>query len=88
MMMSTLVELKELYHAIFAGYLKLIHLNDSQTPFGSKRDRHEILGKGYIWKDPRLLTILFKLFKKTPFVCETKSYEECLLFIMEAEEYF
>jgi deoxyribonuclease-4 len=79
---------KDFKEEIGLKYLKLIHLNDSQTPFGSKRDRHEILGKGYIWKDPRLLTILFKLFKKTPFICETKSYEECLPFIMKAEEYF
>jgi deoxyribonuclease-4 len=29
----------------------LLHLNDSKTIFGSKKDRHELLGKGYIWED-------------------------------------
>lgn len=31
--------------------LKLIHLNDSEMPFGSKKDRHGgvALGEGYIW---------------------------------------
>ena len=28
--------------------LKAIHLNDSKNPFGSHKDRHEVLGKGYI----------------------------------------
>jgi len=27
----------------------LLHLNDSKTIFGSKKDRHELLGEGYIW---------------------------------------
>lgn len=28
--------------------LKVIHLNDSKTPFNSKRDRHELIGEGSI----------------------------------------
>jgi len=27
----------------------LLHLNDSKTDYSSKKDRHEILGEGYIW---------------------------------------
>jgi deoxyribonuclease-4 len=42
-------------------YLKGIHLNDSKTPFESRRDRHENLGKGsigwdtfrFVMQDPR-----------------------------------
>jgi endonuclease IV len=30
------------------GYLKGVHLNDSKTPLGSNKDRHENLGKGFI----------------------------------------
>jgi deoxyribonuclease IV len=26
--------------------LKVMHLNDSKTPFNSKRDRHELIGEG------------------------------------------
>lgn len=36
---------------LFDYKISLIHLNDSEVPFGSKKDRHSNLGKGYIWKD-------------------------------------
>lgn len=29
--------------------VQVIHINDSKVPFGSKKDRHEVLGRGYIW---------------------------------------
>jgi len=29
----------------------LLHLNDSAVEFGSKKDRHESLGRGFIWRD-------------------------------------
>jgi deoxyribonuclease-4 len=28
--------------------LRMIHLNDSKAPLGSKRDRHELIGEGMI----------------------------------------
>jgi deoxyribonuclease-4 len=31
------------------GKLSLIHLNDSKVPFGSRKDRHERIGEGFIW---------------------------------------
>lgn len=31
------------------GKVQLIHLNDSKVELGSKKDRHELIGKGYIW---------------------------------------
>ena len=34
---------------IGSEYLSLIHLNDSKTKLGSRKDRHEMLGLGYIW---------------------------------------
>jgi len=45
--------------------LKVMHLNDSKTPFASRRDRHELIGEGSIGEtgfrrvmnDPRLATI-------------------------------
>lgn len=33
--------------------LELFHLNDSRVPFGSKKDRHENLGLGYIFSPDR-----------------------------------
>jgi deoxyribonuclease-4 len=45
--------------------LKVMHLNDSKTPFNSKRDRHELIGEGslgevafrQVMNDPRLARI-------------------------------
>jgi deoxyribonuclease-4 len=45
--------------------LKVMHLNDSKTPFDSRRDRHELIGEGsigelgfrHIMNDPRLAAV-------------------------------
>lgn len=45
--------------------LKVMHLNDSKTPFDSRRDRHELIGEGslgprafeHVMNDPRLAAI-------------------------------
>lgn len=37
------------FDQLLAGRLKLIHLNDSKTPFNSRVDRHELIGHGTIW---------------------------------------
>jgi deoxyribonuclease-4 len=38
--------------------LRVMHLNDSKTPFGSKRDRHELIGEGTLGEAPfrRIMT--------------------------------
>jgi deoxyribonuclease-4 len=44
------------------AHLRCLHLNDSKTPFGSRRDRHELIAEGtlgaapfrQIMRDPRL----------------------------------
>lgn len=40
------------------GSLRALHLNDSRTPFGSRRDRHELIGEGSLGPEPfrRLMT--------------------------------
>ena len=48
------------------GLLRCLHLNDSKTPFGSRRDRHELIGEGSlgpepfrrIMRDPRLRKVM------------------------------
>lgn len=43
---------KVLDEALATGFpVELIHLNDSMVPFNSRVDRHESIGKGYIWKN-------------------------------------
>ena len=33
------------------NYIKCIHINDSKNELGAHKDRHEVLGKGYIGLD-------------------------------------
>jgi deoxyribonuclease-4 len=51
--------------------LKVIHLNDSKTELGSKVDRHQHIGEGFIGKDGISNIINHKLLKDLPFVLET-----------------
>ncbi len=47
-------------------HLRCLHLNDSKTPFGSRRDRHELVGEGSlgpepfrrIMRDPKLRSVM------------------------------
>jgi deoxyribonuclease-4 len=52
----------------------LLHLNDSEVPFGSKKDRHALIGTGFIWKESNesLLYLLDRCKEnKTPVCLET-----------------
>ncbi len=51
--------------------LKAIHLNDSKNPMGSHKDRHEVLGGGFIGLDALLRVTNHPLLKKLPFYLET-----------------
>jgi len=44
--------LDALQSAVGPGSLKLVHANDSKDPCGSRRDRHEHIGAGYIGAGP------------------------------------
>jgi apurinic endonuclease APN1 len=69
--------------------LNLIHLNDSKEPLGSKKDKHENIGKGYIFKDKKgkealYFLILFAIKNKIPMCLETGSnYKKEISFIKE-----
>lgn len=59
-------DLREDYDAVWARFddtiglrrLKLMHLNDSKVPLGSRRDRHELIAEGAIGEGPfrRIMT--------------------------------
>ncbi|HSJ63983.1 MAG TPA: deoxyribonuclease IV [Gemmatimonadaceae bacterium] len=59
-------DLREDYEAVWARFddtigfrkLKLMHLNDSKVPLGSRRDRHELIAEGAIGEAPfrRIMT--------------------------------
>lgn len=69
----------EFHRLIGLGNLELVHLNDSKVPFGTARDRHQILGQGHIF-DPAqggshdgLREIIHACqTHQIPMVCETK----------------
>lgn len=48
----------------------LIHLNDSKTPFGSRRDHHENPGAGYIGRGGLTRIVRHPAFAEIPFVLE------------------
>ncbi|HUN33086.1 MAG TPA: deoxyribonuclease IV [Trebonia sp.] len=63
--------LAELAAAAGPERLKLVHANDSMEPLGSKKDRHESLGKGYIGLEPFCTLIAHPALAGVPFVVET-----------------
>lgn len=51
--------------------IKLIHLNDSKSPLGSKFDRHEHMGKGLIGRKGLGVILNSGYLKNLPFILET-----------------
>ena len=51
--------------------LGLIHLNDSKAPLGSKKDRHELIGAGFIGEAPFAMIMRDQRLAKIPKVLET-----------------
>ena len=54
-----------------ADRVKLVHANDSMVGLGSKRDRHETIGKGEIGVEPFRALLAHPMLKNVPFVAET-----------------
>ncbi len=53
---------KDFDRLIGLEFLEVFHLNDSRVPLGSKKDRHENLGEGYVFSEGGVLG-LFEFFK-------------------------
>ena len=51
--------------------LRVLHLNDSKTPFASRRDRHELIGEGSLGEEPFRRIMTDERFAKVPKVLET-----------------
>ena len=56
--------------------LKLIHLNDSKVPFGSKVDRHWHIGQGHIGLEAFRRIVNHPALKTVPFILETPKSTE------------
>ena len=51
--------------------LRAIHINDSKNPFGSRKDRHETIGNGFIGLEALERVINHPQLRKLPFLLET-----------------
>ncbi|HJC48571.1 MAG TPA: deoxyribonuclease IV [Candidatus Lachnoclostridium pullistercoris] len=51
--------------------LKAVHLNDSQTPLGARKDRHAKIGEGFIGAQALVRVVSHPALKDLPFVLET-----------------
>ncbi|MCC7303952.1 deoxyribonuclease IV [bacterium] len=70
--------------------VKVIHLNDSKVPCGSKKDRHENLGEGLIGEEALKRVINHKKLKNIPMVLETprmKSIDEAKIDIAKLKDW-
>jgi deoxyribonuclease-4 len=52
-------------------HLGCVHLNDSKTPFGSRRDRHELIGDGSLGPVPFRQLMRDPRFQQVPLILET-----------------
>lgn len=63
--------IEEFDNIIGLEYLKAVHINDSMNERGSHKDRHELIGKGYIGCNAFAEIINHNVFKNLPFSLET-----------------
>ena len=52
-------------------HLRCLHLNDSKTPYHSRKDRHELIGEGSLGAEPFRRIMRDKRFAKVPKILET-----------------
>ena len=57
-------------------YLKAIHINDSMNPLGARKDRHALIGEGYLGLDAIARVITHPALKHLPFNLETPTEDE------------
>jgi len=63
--------MKEFNQILGLKNLKVIHISDSKKPFGSRVDRHEHIGEGYLGLDPFRHVMNDNRLKKIPKILET-----------------
>lgn len=63
--------LQEFDRVIGLDKLKALHLNDSKNPYGSHKDRHELLGEGSLGVETFDRVVNHPVLKKLPMILET-----------------
>lgn len=64
--------LKEFDRHVGLEWLKLTHVNDSKTPLGGKKDRHEHIGKGHVGQDGLASLLKTDAFSRIDWILETQ----------------
>ena len=62
------------------AHLHCLHLNDSKTPFGSRRDRHELVGEGSLGPEPFRRIMRDRRFRRVMKVIETPKGDDEVTF--------
>ena len=57
-------------------HLRCLHLNDSKTPFASRRDRHELIAEGSLGAGPFRRIMRDPRFRNIPKILETPKGED------------
>ena len=70
--------IKEFDDIIGLDRLKCFHMNDSKKELGSRRDRHEHIGKGFIGKEGFSNIMNDRQLKKIPKILETPKGKEMM----------
>lgn len=68
--------LAELERTVGLESVELVHLNDSKFPLGSRRDRHQHIGQGYIGSEGFRLIVNHPALRAKPFILETPKDDE------------
>ena len=68
--------MRELNQTVGTKQVKAFHLNDSKTPFASRKDRHEHIGRGSLGLEPFRFLLNDRRFAKRPMYLETPKGEE------------
>ncbi len=63
--------IKQFDDVVGLDLLKVIHMNDSKKEFGSRKDRHEHIGKGYIGLEGFRNIVNDRRLKNVPMILET-----------------
>jgi deoxyribonuclease-4 len=67
---------RELDRVVGLEHLRAFHLNDSKHPLGSRRDRHEHIGRGEVGLEAFRLILNDRRFRRVPMVLETPKGED------------
>ena len=63
--------LEEFDRVIGLDRLKALHINDSKNPMGARKDRHEVIGGGFIGLETMLRIVCHPALRGLPMVLET-----------------